>query len=54
LIYKFNHRPIKVRIPLHTVNNNLPKDFNNTCDFSLESFIVLIKSLFEEDIKSHL
>ena len=54
LIYKFNHRPIKVRVPLHTVNDNLPKDFNNTCDFSLESFIVLLKSLFEEDIKSHL
>ena len=41
LIYKFNHRPIH-------------KDLNNTCDFSLESFIVLLKSLYEEDIKSHL
>ena len=37
LIYKFNHRPIKVRVPLHTVNDNLKKDFNNTCDISLKT-----------------
>ena len=54
LIYKFNHRPIKVRVPLHTVNDNLKKDFNNTCDISLESFIILLKSLYEKDIKIHL
>ena len=54
LIYMFNHRPIKVRIPIHTINKNLPLDFNNTCDFSLESFIVLLKSLYQEDIKTHL
>jgi len=54
LIYKFNHRPIKVRIPLHTVNRNLQKDFSNTCDISLESFIFLIKSFYMEDIKDHL
>ena len=29
LIYKFNHRPIKVRVPIHTVNKNLDKDFNH-------------------------
>ena len=54
LIYKFNHRPIKVRVPLHTVNDNLKKDFNNTCDISLESFIILLKSLYEKDIEIHL
>ena len=25
LIYKFNNRPIKVRVPLHTINTNLEK-----------------------------
>ena len=54
LIYKFNHRPIKVRIPLYSVNRNLQKDFSNTCDISLESFIFLIKSFYMEDIKDHL
>jgi hypothetical protein len=54
LIYKFNHRPIKVRVPLHTINEKLIKDFNNTCDFSLDSFIALLKSLYKEDIENHL
>ena len=54
LIYKFNHRPIKVRIPLYSVHRNLQKDFSNTCDISLESFIFLIKSFYMEDIKDHL
>ena len=54
LVYKFDRRPIKVRVPLHTVNDNLKKDFNNTCDISLESFIILLKSLYEKDIKIHL
>jgi hypothetical protein len=54
LIYKFNHRPIKVRIPLYAVNSNLQKDLSNTCDISLESFIFLIKSFYMEDIKDHL
>lgn len=54
LIYKFNHRPIKVRIPIHTINKNLPLDLNYTCDFSLEGFILLLEFLYQEDIKNHL
>ena len=54
LIYKFNHRPIKVRVPIHTVNRRLDKDFNHVCDFSLESFVALLKSLYTEDLKNHL
>ena len=54
LIYKFNHRPIKVRIPLYSVNRNLQKDFSNTCVFSLESFFFFIKSFYMDDIKDHL
>ena len=54
LIYKFNHRPIKVRVPIHTVNRSLDKDFNHVCDFSLESFVALLKSLYTEDLENHL
>ena len=35
LIYKFNNRPIKVRVPLYSVNPSLDKDNFNTCDFCL-------------------
>ena len=35
LIYKFNNRPIKVRVPLYSVNPSLDKDNSNTCDFCL-------------------
>ena len=54
LIYKFNHRPIKVRVPIHTVNRSLDKDFNHVCDFSMESFVALLKSLYTEDLENYL
>tara|TARA_Y100000022_G_scaffold194325_1_gene198541 strand:- start:847 stop:1254 length:408 start_codon:yes stop_codon:yes gene_type:complete len=54
LIYKFNHRPIKVRVPIHSVNRSLDKDFNHVCDFSMESFVALLKSLYTEDLENHL
>ncbi len=54
LIYKFNHRPIKVRVPIHSVNRSLDKDFNHVCDFSMESFVALLKSLYLEDLENHL
>ena len=54
LIYKFNHRPIKVRVPIHSVNRSLDKDFNHVCDFSMESFVALLKSLYIEDLENHL
>ena len=54
LIYKFNHRPIKVRVPIHSVNRSLDKDFNHVCDFSMESFVALLKSLYTEDLENYL
>tara|TARA_A100001388_G_C28604626_1_gene419855 strand:- start:64 stop:471 length:408 start_codon:yes stop_codon:yes gene_type:complete len=54
LIYKFNHRPIKVRVPIHSINRSLDKDFNHVCDFSMESFVALLKSLYTEDLENHL
>ena len=53
LIYKFERQPIKVRIPLHSVNNNLPGNNLITCDLNWNDFIYLIKSLYPEDIKNY-
>ena len=53
LIYKFNNRPIKVRVPLHTINNNLPKDDQLTCDLAWKEFIFILKTLYPEDIARH-
>ena len=39
LIYKFDRQPIKVRIPLHSVNNNLPVNNLITCDLNWNDFI---------------
>ena len=50
LIYKFNNRPIKVRVPLHTINNNLLKDDQLTCDLAWKEFIFILKTLYPEDI----
>ncbi len=53
LIYKFNNRPIKVRVPLHTINNNLMKDDQLTCDLAWKEFIFILKTLYPEDIAQH-
>ena len=53
LIYKFNNRPIKVRVPLYSVNPSLDKDNSNKCDLMWKDFVYLIKTLYQEDIKSH-
>ena len=53
LIYKFNNRPIKVRVPLHTINNNLLKDDQLTCDLAWKEFIFILKTLYPEDIALH-
>ena len=53
LIYKFNNRPIIVRVPLHTINNNLMKDDQLTCDLAWKEFIFILKTLYPEDIARH-
>ncbi len=53
LIYKFNNRPIKVRVPLYSVNPSFDKDNSNTCDLLWKDFVYLIKTLYQEDIRSH-
>ena len=53
LIYKFNNRPIKVRVTLHSVNPELKINNNNTCDLLWKDFIYLLKNLYIEDIEMH-
>ena len=53
LVYKFNNRPIKVRVPLHTINFDLPKNNHITCDLSWIDFIYVLKTLYPEDISLH-
>ena len=51
LVYKFNRRPIKVRIPLGAINNQLDMNSSNTADLLWEDFIYLLKNLYIEDIE---
>ena len=52
LVYKFNRKPLKVRILASCINNQIQnKDI--TVDLSWEDFILIIKELFWEDIDSH-
>jgi len=53
LIYKFDRRPIKVRVPLSILNKNFSFNENVTCDLSFEDFITLIKTEFSEDLENH-
>jgi len=53
LIYKFDRQPIKTRIPLHAINNNLPVNNLITCDLNWNDFIYFIKSLYPDDIKNY-
>lgn len=52
LVYKFNRKPLKVRILASCIN----KDIQNneiTVDLSWQDFILIIKELFSEDIYLH-
>ena len=52
LVYKFNRKPLKVRILASCINTEIQnKDI--TVDLSWEDFIAIIKELFLEDIDLH-
>ena len=53
LIYKFDRRPIKVRVPLGAINPDLHLDSPFTADLLWDDFIFLLKELYSEDILSH-
>ncbi len=52
LVYKFNRKPLKVRILASCINKDIQnKDI--TVDLSWQDFISIIKELFSEDIYLH-
>ena len=53
LVYKFNRRPIKVRVPLGAINSQLNIKAPFTADLLWVDFIFLLKNLYKEDIDNH-
>ena len=53
LVYKFNRRPIKVRVPLGAINPDLHLDSPFTADLLWDDFIFLLKELYSADITEH-
>ena len=53
LVYKFDRRPIKVRVPLGAINSELNINAPYTADLLWEDFIFLLKNLYKEDIENH-
>ena len=47
------NRPIKVKVPLYTINPQLEIINENTCDLLWKDFIYLLKTLYREDIDAH-
>lgn len=52
LVYKFNRKPLKVRILASCINSDI-HDKDITVDVSWVGFISIIKDLFPEDIDLH-
>ena len=52
LVYKFNNRPIKVRVLANSINNKI-KNSLVTVDLLWPDFIQIILELFQEDIELH-
>ena len=53
LVYKFNRRPIKVRIPIGAINPSLNLSSPFTADLLWDDFIFLLRELYQEDIDSN-
>ena len=52
LVYKFNRRPIKVKMRANSLNSAI-KDEALTVEMLWPDFISIIKTLFQEDINLH-
>tara|TARA_B100001057_G_C22570862_1_gene841130 strand:+ start:420 stop:845 length:426 start_codon:yes stop_codon:yes gene_type:complete len=52
LVYKFNRKPLKVRILASCINKDIQNN-DITVDLSWQDFILIIKELFSEDIYLH-
>ena len=53
LVYKFDRRPIKVRVPIGAINPDLHIDSPFNADLLWDDFIFLLKELYLEDIENH-
>ena len=53
LVYKFDRRPIKVRVPLGAINPSLHLDSPFTADLLWDDFIFLLKELYANDMADH-
>ena len=53
LVYKFDRRPIKVRVPLGAINPELHLDSPFTADLLWDDFIFLLNELYKKDIAEH-
>ena len=53
LVYKFDRRPIKVRVPIGSINPDLHIDSPFNADLLWDDFIFLLKELYLEDIENH-
>jgi hypothetical protein len=47
LVYKFNNKAIRVCLPLHSINPNLPRDNSRTAVITLEEWFALLKEYFD-------
>ena len=52
LVYKFNNRPIKVRVLANSINKDIKNNLV-TVDLLWPDFIQIILELFQEDIELH-
>jgi len=52
LVYKFNRRPIKVRILASTLTQELESS-SITIDLMWEDFVEILRHIFKEDIQKH-
>ena len=43
LIYKFNHKPVRVCLPLYAINIKLPKDNTITCVVDFETWMAILE-----------
>lgn len=53
LIYKFDNKPIRVRVRMSEVNPAL-KSKSQVLDLNWDSFCYLLKNIYKEDLEDHL
>ncbi|MDA1056338.1 MAG: hypothetical protein O3A58_00725 [Proteobacteria bacterium] len=52
LVYKFDNKPIRVRVRVSEVNPNLT-DSLKVVDLNWESYCYLLKTMYQDDLRSH-